>query len=143
MVKKTDKYDFNQELIEYYKTKVNQLEEARRFLRVYERNKRSGNYSISDRGKLESEEEFNEVMDDLLFFAYPKLKKSSNIELPQDLEDSIDDEVYTCKDLGNKEKKVLLYKVRDLFEALNITSLEREKWEAEGIGVVDKEADQK
>jgi len=142
MVEKTDKYDFNQELVGYYKTKVEQLENARRFLRVYERNKRSGSFERADTGRLESEEDFNEVMDDLMFFAYPKLKKSSNIDLPDELESNIDSEVYTCSSLSNSQKKRLLYKIRDLFEALNITSLEREKWEAEGLGVVDKEADQ-
>jgi len=136
---KTDEYGFDQELIKYYTAKVELLEDARRHLKKYERKRRSGNSTVSSSGRYESEEEFNMVLDDLMFFAWPKIKKSSNIEVPDELSEGIDDSVYNCNSLDMGEKKRLVYLIRDLFESMNITSLEREKWEADGLGAVSKE----
>lgn len=138
MPEKTDKYTFNQELVKFYREKVDDLEEARNILNELKQAKRDG----GERHEPYSEE-FDQVMNHLLYFAYPKFKKSSQIELPERIESSIDKHVYTVDDLTLEQKQVLLYKIRDLFEAMNITSLEREKWEAEGIGTVDKESDKK
>lgn len=141
MPSKTDEYGFDQELVKYYTKKVELLEDARRHLKRYERRRRSGSGTVSKSGRYESEEEFNEVLDDLMFFAWPKIKKSSNISVPENLDESIDSDLYNCRNLGMDEKRRLVYLIRDLFESMNITSLEREKWEADGLGAVSKEVE--
>lgn len=141
--KKTDEYDFDTELVQYYGDKVQQLDNVQRFLRHFMQKKRSGDLQIGSSGRYESEEDFNRALNDLLFFAWPKIKKSSNVDVESGLAGDIGDKIYTVDDLDFKQKKRLVYLIRDVFEAFNITSLEREKWETEGIGAVDKKQENK
>lgn len=126
-----------------YKSLLNSLDNAATAMFQAEQKERTGDIEVADTGEYRHIQVFTDELNRLMFLAYPKFEKSKNVDVPDEIDQQIDDDVPRVDSLSFEEKKKLLYRFRELFESLKITSFERSKYEEEGFGRRNKEDDKR